>query len=352
MKLSDIIETARQKAGVGDVERAAALFEQAVMQIEHSGNVDQFTGILHESIEYFAAERLDTKLIPAVEKLVAYVKPLWEEKDERYLFYLDHLCKAYYRQEAYQQMKNSLLFHLDLLACHVGEASEEYVAYLNYAVGLLNSSGQKELAAQLKRKCVEISIIVDKSPEPPKAAVQERRIYLGLILTRSGLIDSSQFQAHLKIAKQLFLPVGEVLVSAGILSEEQLYYSLQLQAMARAGEISLTQAGELLSLLCKHNLSLEVALKQIGIALNRVEDKNRLGRILVSAGFLVEDELEGALATAAKLHSQLGHYLVITKRVPPTVVARAIELQQMILDGSLSREQAVETLRNYAYSGM
>ncbi|MBY0359011.1 MAG: hypothetical protein K2W82_13495 [Candidatus Obscuribacterales bacterium] len=356
-EVSLALEAARERAVHGDVERAAVFFEKAISQVDTAASQDLLVAVLAEAIEYFANERLDGKLIPLTQRFIELVQPLWQAKDIRYLPYLDHLCRAYYRQKDYDTMEKHLLRSLEFLLVKSGEKTAEYANRLEYAASLLSEAGRHVLAAKYKAKSREIrrelskALEIQSLPRPTKSIPEERKIYLGLILTYSGMVPSPQFQEHLRISKQLGLPVGEVLVSAGMLTEEQLFYSLQLQAMARADQISLQQAADIFKLLCRENISWEESLARFGVGDIQVEDKNRLGRILESAGFITDSELKEAIAASAAAHIPLGRHFVVTRMVAPTIVAMAIELQQLIINGQISREQAIAKL-SHAASGM
>lgn len=351
------LEAARERAVHGDVERAASFFEKAIAEADKAASPDLLLAVMVEAIEYFANERLDARLIPLAQRYIELVRPLWQTKDIRYLPYLDHLCRAYYRQKDYETMEKNLLLSLEFLMIQSGEKTAAYANRLEYAASLLSEAGRHALAAKFKARSREIRRELSKAMElqslpcPAKSIPEERKIYLGLILTYSGMVPSAQFQENLRISKQLGLPVGEVLVSAGMLTEEQLFYSLQLQAMARADQISLQQAADIFKLLCRENITWEEGLARFGIGDIQVEDKNRLGRILESAGFITDAELREAIAASAAAHIPLGRHFVVTRMVAPTIVALAIELQQLIINGQVSREQAIAKL-SHAASGM
>jgi hypothetical protein len=72
---------------------------------------------------------------------------------------------------------------------------------------------------------------------------------------------------------------------------------------------------------------------------------DRLGRILESADLLTEERLEEALAKCREQKLPLARYLVKQKLVAPTVVAQALELQNYIRNGSISRDAAINKLK-------
>lgn len=353
-RFNQLVWSAREKASHGDIDRAAAVFEEAVSMAELIDDPEILRQVIVEAIDYYAAERLDQRLIPSVHRFITLMQSSWREKDERYLPYLDHLCRAYYRRKSYENLEKYVLLSLDYLLSFAGEKSSAFANGLEYAANLLSDAGKPILAAEYKARCREIrrelyqAVEIQRPAELGKPPSEERRVYLGLILTCSGIVPSVQFQEHLRIAKQLGLPVGEVLVSAGLLTEEQLFDSLQLQSMVWAEQITLSQAGDVLAAICKENLIWSDALNKFALAKLQEEDKNRLGRMLVAAGFLTERELNDALKAATASNSPLGRYLVVSRLVVPTIVARAIELQQAIFDGHISREQALEKLRQAA----
>lgn len=349
--LDETLIAARQRASEGDVDRAGQYFEEAIWKAEQHGK-EEYINVLKEAIEFYATERIDLKLINACKRSMAYTKTTWSEKDPRYLSYYDHLSRAYYRTRAAKELEETITKALEIERQVSGDRSLNYAKRLEYAANLLVDCGKRELAETLKGICRQIRQEQQRSTSELPAIkpsgqllIADRRIYLGLILTGAGIVPMTRFQEHLNASKQLGMHVGEVLVSAGLLTEEQLYTALQLQLYVRGNKLTMERAQEAFASSCKENLPLEVLISRYDLGNFEIDDMDRLGRILESAELLSEKALEEALSRSKEKKVPLARYLVSERVVAPTIVAQALELQNYIRNGSISRDAAINKLK-------
>ncbi len=352
VSVDDCLARAKDRMSVGDIDRAGAFYGQAIAKAEQTFDKELLVRVLKEAIEFYEAERMDEKLISTVERLLLMVKGTWKEKDERYLPHLDHMCRAYFRKRSYEQLEKCISRALDVQRAVSGEKSAAYANRLEYAANMLVDAGKRKVADSYKARCRDIRADIAHQPPPqPKPAgkplMADRRVSLGLIITGSGVIPAPIYHEHSHSASTLGMSVGEVLVGAGLLTQEQLYALLQLQTMVLADKMSVDQASTAFSVVCKEKVSLEQALTKYDLTQHHSpEEMNRLGRILESAGLLTEEILESALQEAEKTQTPLGKYLVMNGLVAPTLVAQALELQKYVRSGNISREAAVARLKN------
>ncbi len=349
--LDETLVAARQRASAGDVDRAGKYFEEAIWKSEQHGLETQIH-VLKEAIEFYASERIDLKLINACQRLLQITRSSWQDKDPRRLPYYDHLSRAYYRTRAGKELEEAIVKALEIERAVSGDRTLTYAKRLEYAANMFVDCGKRELAETLKGICrqirQEISRTSAETPSTKPAAqllVADRRVFLGLILTGAGIVPVTRFQEHLHASKQLGMHVGEVLVSAGLLSEEQLYTALQLQLYVRSNKLTMEKAIDAFAAACNENLPLEELIIRYDLSNFQLDDMDRLGRILESADLLTEERLEEALAKCREQKLPLARYLVKQKLVAPTVVAQALELQNYIRNGSISRDAAINKLK-------
>lgn len=349
--LDETLVAARQRAAAGDVDRAGRFFDEAIWKAEQRGQ-EEFVNVLKEAVEFYATERLDLRLINSCQRLLLIAKSNWPANDPRLLVYYDHLSRAYYRTRAGKELEEVIVKALEVERSINGDRTLEYAKRLEYAANLLVDCGKRELAETLKGICRQIRQEHHRSTSEMPALkpsgqmlVADRRIYLGLILTGAGIVPMNRFQEHLNASKQLGMHVGEVLVSAGLLSEEQLYTALQLQCYVRGNKLTMEKASEALAYACKENFPLEDLIAKYDLAKFELDDMDRLGRILESANLISEEALEKALAECSQQKIPLARYLVNHKVVAPTIVAQALELQNYIRNGNVSRDAAITKLK-------
>lgn len=350
--IEDCLAQARDRLSVGDVDRAAAFYTQAIGKAEQSFDKELLLRVLKEAIEFYETERMDQKLLATVERLMLMVKGMWPEKDVRYLPYLDHMSRAFFRNRSYDKLERNIIKALDVQRAVSGEKSEAYATRLEYAANLLVDAGKKKIAESYKARCREIRASLKTSPPPQpkgpgKPLMADRRVSLGLIIGGSGVIPSPVYHEHSQSAATLGMSVGEVMVGAGLLTQEQLYMLLQLQSMVLADKMSIDSASKAFRVICKEGASMENVLSEHNLVNHHSpEEMNRLGRILESAGLLTEDILIAALKESEASKTQLGKHLVLKGIVQPTLVAQALELQKYVRNGNISREVAVSRLKS------
>ncbi len=168
---------------------------------------------------------------------------------------------------------------------------------------------------------------------------------IGELLVRAGVITEDKLNERLGLARQLGLPVGHALIESQDVDQEQLVNFIHIQSLNVDGLITLETAVHLTRNIFKNHITLEEGLAQEGLADQHLS--HRLGELLVMAGYISEENLAWALLASGDNGIPLGHVLIQTGAVPPAIVAIALTTQHQLRMKSMTTDEAVARLRNF-----
>ncbi|HEY9789841.1 MAG TPA: hypothetical protein V6D22_05555 [Candidatus Obscuribacterales bacterium] len=175
--------------------------------------------------------------------------------------------------------------------------------------------------------------------------MSEDQIKIGQLLVRAGVVSDGQMNQRVDLARQLGLPLGQILLQSKDIGRDQLLSAIQVQSLVLEGLISLDTAVEIIRRIYKTGATIDDALSKEGIAKQHLT--HRLGELLVASGYLSEEGLAWALLTAGEIGVPLGHVLIQTGVVVPDIVGLALTTQRQIRMKAISVDEAIDRLKNY-----
>lgn len=176
---------------------------------------------------------------------------------------------------------------------------------------------------------------------------------IGELLVKAGLVSQQQIDEALKDSGSRERLLGRTLINKGQLSQEQLRAALQAQSLLRDGAIDTFRAFKALTAASTSGLSFDDALSNInsltdgGITtvLLKVQDETcKLGELLMAAGKVSAAQLKQASEETYETGDPLGVFLVGKGILSESYIDAALELQIRVRDGMVTREQAIEAL--------
>jgi hypothetical protein len=171
------------------------------------------------------------------------------------------------------------------------------------------------------------------------------QIKIGQLLVRAGILTDGKMNQRLDLARQLGLPLGQVLLQSHDLNREALLSCIHVQSLVLENLISLETAVEIVRDVCRNHETLETALANVGLAEQHLT--HRLGELLVSSGHLSEESLAWALLTSGEIGVPLGHVLIQTGVVLPDIVGLALTTQRQIRLKIMTMDEAIDRLQKY-----
>ncbi len=163
---------------------------------------------------------------------------------------------------------------------------------------------------------------------------------LGQLLVDAKIIADDQLEAALKQQEKVNLPLGRVLVLSGVIPEALLTAGINAQIMVRDKKLDRNQAVEALKETKKRQIPLESFLKTKGFYEMPNRNCPRLGELLRVAGLVSDAELITALEHGLTLQKPIGEVLVEAHLVSRTVMESALKLQNYITEGKIRLDQA------------
>lgn len=169
---------------------------------------------------------------------------------------------------------------------------------------------------------------------------------LGKVLIEIGMVTDDNLTQALSIAKDVGLPVGRVLVMSDFVSESNLQAAVQIQSLLKDGLMDLDTARKVAPLIMSQSVSLEQALQQIGWRKTSELGTNKLGELLLEAGYVTPDELHDALVKSRSSGVPFGRLLVMNSILTEALLTSALNAQILIRDEKITKAQAIQGLRS------
>lgn len=176
---------------------------------------------------------------------------------------------------------------------------------------------------------------------PPEESTDLR---IGSLLALSGLVRASDLQEALNIASQTQMPIGRVLVMANRLSEEALRAVVEVQSLVKDRVLTREQAINCVDQARRSNRPLIEILHEQGLHQPQ-RPTNRLGELLVDCGQISNDQLSRALKMGGATGLPLGRVLVLFGLITEPLAARALQIQDEIRKGNVSRSEGLMNFR-------
>lgn len=180
----------------------------------------------------------------------------------------------------------------------------------------------------------------------------QKEMRLGNLLIQLQLLSESDLQEAAQLAVELSLPLGKVLVMSGFITDEQLQAIVHAQSMLKDQIVSIDVARSAMKIVSNQRISWEEALTAAGWQQPDVLPANKLGKLLVDAELLSDDDLDAALESARQSNLPLGRILLLTKRLSDAVLCSCLNAQILLRDGKISREQALKGLKSAQHRRM
>lgn len=165
------------------------------------------------------------------------------------------------------------------------------------------------------------------------------------LLTDSGSVSEADISNAVEASTASGLPLGRVLVVRRVVPEALVYAALTGQVLIKEGRITAEQAIAGLKLAKKQQSSMELALAQLGALPMERTDPIRLGELLSAAGMVSEIDLLSAVEKGMGHEVPIGQVLLKHGLLPQHVLDKALTLQFMVNNRSLTPNDAIAQLQ-------
>lgn len=172
-------------------------------------------------------------------------------------------------------------------------------------------------------------------------------IQIGDLLVRSGLMSSEKLDEANRLAFKMRLPIGRILTMHGHVTEAMLVKAIEIQARIRDKALPLDHGVNALKVACRDDIAIDEALSRLMPKAKPtvVPTSNRLGEILMAAGYASPKQVEEAMLHAADTGLPLGMVLLSKGVLTRTGLNSALTAQRLIRQGVSERDRILFALK-------
>ncbi len=229
----------------------------------------------------------------------------------------------------------------------IAKKLEQLARGFELADNIVEAQNLRAKARKIKEGAAQATAATGPASGKPSTDVPlPRKIFIGHILVRSGIVPFEQLNKGLKDAKTLELPIGEVLVSNGLISMDELNAALELQGLIKTEKISFDEAAQALAVMRAKKIGLKEALGG-GDSESASEGipPTHLGAMLIASGWLTEPALQEVLAKCKETNFPMGKQLVLSRVVAANVVAQVLAVQEQVRLNQITCTEGIARLK-------
>lgn len=209
-------------------------------------------------------------------------------------------------------------------------------------------------------EAIKVLLLVSKKGMTLEAAlgqsgrrVDEKKptVKLGELLFEAGFIGHDELEKFLKDSHDAGLPLGRIVLLYGSVSKESLSACLTAQVLVRDGKVTREQAVKALKTMRRRRTDLEESLRELGYYRKPLRPHTLIGELCIKAGLVDENDVLGALEWALEQEIPVGQAMVQKGNLNRADLEIALSLQEMVINSTLTEEQASGVLENVAQKG-
>ncbi len=173
-------------------------------------------------------------------------------------------------------------------------------------------------------------------------------LQIGDLLVRSGIIEPNLLDEVNRLAVKMRLPIGRILTMHGHVADNVLATAVEVQSRIKDKALPVEHGVRALGLVAQEKISLDEALLKLApkAAPKPVPTSNRLGEILMQAGFASPKQIEDGLIAATETGLPLGMVLLSKGIISRTGLNSALMAQQLIRRGVAERDKIIYALKS------
>jgi hypothetical protein len=207
------------------------------------------------------------------------------------------------------------------------------------------SSRESENGAKMRPELKTKHLFVAEDPS-------RRNIRLGELFILAGILTESDMMNAVELSLTREEPLGAVLITLGLITTDQLRLALRLQESISVGSIDIQAATDTLLLETGNTLipkltdsEPETNPKRSRLAEQNDAPKLRIGELLKLCGFVLEEEIQSAIALARDYPSVLGRMLVVNGYIDESTLLAALRCQFMVRNKLITVDEAVSAMQ-------
>jgi hypothetical protein len=180
---------------------------------------------------------------------------------------------------------------------------------------------------------------IEKAP-----ATEGHALRIGEILVDAGIIANDDLNESITLSRANGLPVGRVLVMSGKLSEAMFRSAVLVQSLVRDALLPYKLAVHGLSMAKRDEMNVETVLAELGFEQSADAPTNKLGELLVASEILSLELLDTAMRSSESTGLPLGRVLTALGLMSDELITTGLAAQVLVRDERLTRGEAIEGL--------
>lgn len=195
--------------------------------------------------------------------------------------------------------------------------------------------------ASIRRTAISNSVV---SPQTTLGGSPKEEVRFGELLCMAEIISESDILSAVELGLFRQQPVGQVLVENNMIPEFLVGPSIELQNMVKRKELRSIQAAQALVLIHKKRITLEAAIRELGIGTKNVDGWKESLELLKQAGLLGEHTLRTLLDLAEKHKSDPIKAMIDSGLLDELLFQAAVRCHTLLTQKRLRKDQAVIAL--------
>lgn len=207
---------------------------------------------------------------------------------------------------------------------------------------------------------IKVLLLVSKKGMPLEVAlgqlnrpIDEKKptVKLGELLFEAGFIGHDELDKFLKDSQDAGLPLGRIVLLYGSVSKESLSACLTAQVLVRDSKVTREQAIKALKTMRRRRTDLEESLRELGYYRKPLRPHTLIGELCIKAELVDENDVLGSLEWALENEIPVGQAMVQNGVLSRADLELALNLQEMVINSTLTEDQASGVLENVARKG-
>lgn len=172
------------------------------------------------------------------------------------------------------------------------------------------------------------------------------KVKLGRLLVEATVVSSIDLTEAIQVSKRLGVPIGQVLMVSGCVSEAQLEAALLGQSLISHGTESVENVIKALKAVKTEGISLYKALGTKFHELDSPRGREILSQLLIEAEVVTQHQIDHALTMSFEAGIPLGRALVMEGILPPSLFPSVVNIYNELQSENIDQKTAIDQLQS------
>ena len=176
-------------------------------------------------------------------------------------------------------------------------------------------------------------------------------VRVGELLTAAGLVTEGDKISAVEVGLTEGKPIGQVLLQAGTITNQQLQDALRLQEKVSAGNLTGAQASDVLKQATLRRVPIDVVLGERNTKDDEIARANEVIEILGNAGLISAEDYAKSESVSKATNISLGEVMLNNGTIGRPLLRNAVQANDLMRTNMLKMEEAAAALRYATKTG-